>query len=455
MTTTFIQNQFHSSPLDQFEVRDLLSLDLQILSDLHLSVTNIGLYLSFAAFVVFALGLLSSNYNRLVPNNWSIAQETIYDTVYSIVVNQINARNGQIYFPFIFVLFIFILINNLIGMVNRCLCTYINKHMLTVLITGSMIRLYSLKTSISSTHYNLKGNNFYLNPYYITGFVDAEGCFTTSIYKDDRMQTKWQVKPIFQIALHNKDTKILEAIQRTWGVGKIYKHGKDSSMYRVSSLKDLKVIINHFDKYPLITKKLGDYILFKQSVEMIASKQHLTWEGLLKLVSIKATLNTGLSEKFKETFPNVIPVLKPDFIPTEIKDIYWLIGFIEGEGCFMVVIQESKNNKVTHNVSLRFNITQHSKDSELLKSLITYLDCGRCISARNEITFIVSTFSDIYHKIIPLLEKYTLIGNKKEDYLDFCKVANLILSKDHLTKEGLEKINLIKSNMNRNRTNEP
>lgn len=41
----------------------------------------------------------------------------MYDTIHSIVINQINANKGQIYFPFIYALFIFILINNLIGMV--------------------------------------------------------------------------------------------------------------------------------------------------------------------------------------------------------------------------------------------------------------------------------------------------------------------------------------------------
>jgi F-type H+-transporting ATPase subunit a len=43
--------------------------------------------------------------------------ETIYATIHSIVINQINSNKGQIYFPFIYVLFIFILVNNLIGMV--------------------------------------------------------------------------------------------------------------------------------------------------------------------------------------------------------------------------------------------------------------------------------------------------------------------------------------------------
>jgi F-type H+-transporting ATPase subunit a len=63
------------------------------------------------------MNLLSTNYNRLVSNNWSIGQESLYATIHSIVTNQINSKNGQIYFPFIYTLFIFILINNLIGMV--------------------------------------------------------------------------------------------------------------------------------------------------------------------------------------------------------------------------------------------------------------------------------------------------------------------------------------------------
>jgi F-type H+-transporting ATPase subunit a len=103
------------SPLNQFEIRDIL--DLNILGYLHLSLTNIGLYLTIGCFFIFTLSLLSTNYNKLIPNSWSISQESIYMTIHSIVVNQINSKNGQQYFPFIYTLFIFILINNLIGMI--------------------------------------------------------------------------------------------------------------------------------------------------------------------------------------------------------------------------------------------------------------------------------------------------------------------------------------------------
>jgi len=105
------------SPLDQFEIRNLISLDAPVLGNLSLSLTNIGLYLTIGGYLVFALSTIATNNERVVSNHWSVCQETIYATVHSIVVNQINEKRGQIYFPFIYVLFVFILINNLIGMI--------------------------------------------------------------------------------------------------------------------------------------------------------------------------------------------------------------------------------------------------------------------------------------------------------------------------------------------------
>ncbi len=106
-----------NSPLNQFEIRDLFSIDAPILGNLHISMTNIGFYLTIGAFFLLVINLLSTNSNKLVGNNWSISQESLYATIHSIVTNQINPKNGQVYFPFIYTLFIFILINNLIGMV--------------------------------------------------------------------------------------------------------------------------------------------------------------------------------------------------------------------------------------------------------------------------------------------------------------------------------------------------
>ncbi|OJZ79468.1 hypothetical protein ASPFODRAFT_86093 [Aspergillus luchuensis CBS 106.47] len=83
---------FVLSPLDQFEVRDLFSLNSNLLGNINISLTNIGLYLSIGGFIILTY-------------------------IHSIVINQLNPTKGQLYFPFIYALFIFILVNNLIGMV--------------------------------------------------------------------------------------------------------------------------------------------------------------------------------------------------------------------------------------------------------------------------------------------------------------------------------------------------
>jgi len=105
------------SPLDQFEVRNLLSVDAPILFNIHISLTNIGLYLTIGALILLNLSIIATNNNKIISNAWSLSQETVYATIHSIVINQINANKGQVYFPFIYTLFVFILINNLIGMV--------------------------------------------------------------------------------------------------------------------------------------------------------------------------------------------------------------------------------------------------------------------------------------------------------------------------------------------------
>lgn len=112
-------NHIHeiASPLDQFVIRDLISINAPLFANLYLAITNIGLYLAIATFIVLMSTLLSNNYNNIIANTWSIGKESLYSTIHSIVVNQINKNKGQIYFPFIYVLFIFILANNLIGMV--------------------------------------------------------------------------------------------------------------------------------------------------------------------------------------------------------------------------------------------------------------------------------------------------------------------------------------------------
>jgi len=97
---------------------------------------------------------------------------------------------------------------------------------------------------------------------------------------------------------------------------------------------------------------------------------------------------------------------------------------------------------------LKFQITQHKRDKKLMEKLINYLGCGY-ISERGDIVdFHVTKFEDIIKKIIPFFEEYPILGVKNENFKDFCRMAEIMKNKEHLTLEGLEKIRLIKSKMN-------
>ena len=60
---------FIISPLDQFEIRNLLSLDAPIFGNLHISLTNIGLFLTIGTIFILGLNLLATNYNKVISNN--------------------------------------------------------------------------------------------------------------------------------------------------------------------------------------------------------------------------------------------------------------------------------------------------------------------------------------------------------------------------------------------------
>lgn len=138
-----------------------------------------------------------------------------------------------------------------------------------------------------------------LDPHFITGFTDGEGCFRIQIQKDNRAPsiTRYNYNLCFSIGLHNRDRVLLENIKKYFGgVGSVTVLDQEADKYKISSLKDLELIINHFDKYPLITQKQADYLLFKQAFELINRKEHLTKEGFYQLLAIKASSNKGFSE---------------------------------------------------------------------------------------------------------------------------------------------------------------
>jgi hypothetical protein len=192
-------------------------------------------------------------------------------------------------------------------------------------------------------------------------------------------------------------------------------------------------------------------------IELMNKKEHLTMDGLQRIVSIRASMNNGLSDELKVAFPNIKPISRPEVESTKIPDPNWLAGFTEGEGCFEVKISKSKTSKTGSKVELRLRLAQHSRDHLLIKSLVQYFACGIYSESSSQgalmSIFTVTKFKDLVEKIIPFFDLFPLQGIKRLDYADFSKVANLMKNKAHLTQEGLDLIREIKAGMNTGRNN--
>ena len=111
MTT---KNLFINSPLEQFEVTNLIGFNAPIFGYINLTLTNLGLYCLILFILAIGLHYAANNNSSLLPNKWSIALESSYASIQSIVREQIGSAN-ELYFPFIYSLFFFILIGNLLG----------------------------------------------------------------------------------------------------------------------------------------------------------------------------------------------------------------------------------------------------------------------------------------------------------------------------------------------------
>lgn len=289
----------------------------------------------------------------------------------------------------------------------------------------------------------------------MTGLTDAEGSFLIEIRKDSSYRAGWMIVARYSIVLHRRDEELLKLIQAYFGgVGRISSHGLNTLVFRVNTLKDnLTAVIPHFDKYPLITQKHSDYLLFRDVVMMMSRGEHITPEGIQTIVNIRASLNLGLTEALKEAFPMYTPVARPCGELKIVEHPQWIAGFTSGEGSFMVSVTNRASYKAGALVTLSFRVVQHSRDEYLMKSFPAYWGCGKYYSSSkgDHGDFRVEKFSDISEIIIPFFHKYPIIGVKAADFQDWCKVAELMNTKKHLTSEGLDQIRKIKEGMNKNR----
>ncbi len=143
---------------------------------------------------------------------------------------------------------------------------------------------------------------------WIVGFIDGEGCFSVSIFKQNDRKEKnrirrgytsgYQVFHEFSVTQGEKSKSSLEELQKFFGVGRLYlnkryDNHKENLWRYVVRKKDelLKVIIPFFKKNSLQTSKELDFLKFVECVEIVDKKEHLSKAGVIKIAKIAATMN--------------------------------------------------------------------------------------------------------------------------------------------------------------------
>jgi len=133
-----------------------------------------------------------------------------------------------------------------------------------------------------------------LNPHYVSGFVDGEGCFAICIGKHRTLKTETEIKLEFEIELVEEDRRILERIREALGCGNIYtldydRYGwRPHVKYKVQKLSDFtEKLIPFFRKYPLQAKKKRSLEIFAKAVGLVAKGEHLDKNKMHKFVKLQ------------------------------------------------------------------------------------------------------------------------------------------------------------------------
>jgi LAGLIDADG endonuclease len=141
-----------------------------------------------------------------------------------------------------------------------------------------------------------EGTTLELDPQWVVGFVDGEGCFSVSVHRNPHVRrTAWQLQASFQVYQHEASRAVLEAIVQFFGCGRIRPKGPKSRVltYSVWNLGDLEErVLPVFERHPLQVKG-GDFQKFAEIVRSQRRKEHLDQDGFERIARLAYSMNAN------------------------------------------------------------------------------------------------------------------------------------------------------------------
>lgn len=293
-------------------------------------------------------------------------------------------------------------------------------------------------------------NNFKFTNGWISGFIQADGCFTVTF---EKKKTGLLIKPrpIFVLTQDISEENLFKEIHKWLGIGFIVKR-KENITLTIKSLSEFKdILFPILDKYPLKYGKLNSYLIFKSIVNRMLCKEHLTLKGLIEIISLGFQLNkdtTKRTEKSKErllqyltkkygeiSLPNIV-IESPKKLK-ESLDLDFLTGLIDGDGSFNVSFQI----KPYRRIKVNFTIVQETSCKELLNEVKNFFNCGQIFDLPSKASrFQIEDFKLITSRVEPVLSKVFFNTQKNKHYKIAIKVSNILNEEPNVSTDTFKKI---------------
>jgi len=131
-------------------------------------------------------------------------------------------------------------------------------------------------------------------------------------------------------------------------------------------------------------------------------------------------------------------------------DAQWIVGFVDGEGCFHVAVNSNTEMSLGAQVLPEFSVVQHERDVQVLHALKSFFGCGVVRKNNGDrMAYRVRGHEHLAKTVIPFFEEHPLKTRKQVEFLKFRDIVKLMEQREHLTQRGLERIRAICEQMNR------
>jgi LAGLIDADG endonuclease len=142
-----------------------------------------------------------------------------------------------------------------------------------------------------------------LDPWYVTGLTDGEGCFCISFAVRAKLRLGLEVRPSFSLSLNERDLRLLQDLRAFFKCGWIRESKSDRTFkYEVRAVADLaNRILPHFECFPLRGDKARSCAGFSHVCRMVEQGDHLQRDGLREIVDIAYEINLGKRRHSKAT----------------------------------------------------------------------------------------------------------------------------------------------------------